>query len=263
MAYSYLIGWKSLDVWYYGVRYATSCEPDDLWKKYFTSSKSVAAFRSVNGDPDVVEVRRIFDSKKSVLLWEETVIRRLGCVGDPRWLNRQNGGRNFSNPGCPRSVECRAKISAKYQERLSDPVWKQKCVERARAASSSETAKGKISEKAKTRFEDKEWKERVHDASHRTSDYRSQASVRQKARLKDPEYVEKHLKSVNNELYRLKQSEDTRRRSQDPNYEAMRSEAMKKALSDPKTRQLMSDRAKASTAKRLETRRLNKLVSAN
>ena len=37
--YTYLIGWTNYDMWYYGVRYTKDADPNELWKKYFTSSK--------------------------------------------------------------------------------------------------------------------------------------------------------------------------------------------------------------------------------
>lgn len=60
--YTYLIGWKALDRWYYGVRFAKNAKPIDLWKTYFTSSRSVRDFVKVNGDPDVIEIRKTFRS---------------------------------------------------------------------------------------------------------------------------------------------------------------------------------------------------------
>lgn len=36
--FTYLIGWSKYDKWYYGVRFAKGCNPDDLWNTYFTSS---------------------------------------------------------------------------------------------------------------------------------------------------------------------------------------------------------------------------------
>ena len=47
--YTYIIGWSSLNKWYYGVRYAKNCKPEDLWKTYFTSSKHVKEFLTGNG----------------------------------------------------------------------------------------------------------------------------------------------------------------------------------------------------------------------
>lgn len=49
MPYTYIIGWPSLNKWYYGVRYAKNCQPDDLWKSYWTSSRHVSAFRLLHG----------------------------------------------------------------------------------------------------------------------------------------------------------------------------------------------------------------------
>ena len=66
-SYTYLIGWEKLDRWYYGVRWANKCEPeDDLWVHYFTSSKKVHEFRKKNGEPDVVKMTRglIFVKKR-------------------------------------------------------------------------------------------------------------------------------------------------------------------------------------------------------
>ena len=62
LPYTYLIGWKSLNLWYYGVRISKNCNPSDLWVTYFTSSKYVAETVKTHGDPDVVQIRKIFDN---------------------------------------------------------------------------------------------------------------------------------------------------------------------------------------------------------
>ena len=31
--YTYVIGWKDVDKYYYGVRFAEGCQPSDLWEK--------------------------------------------------------------------------------------------------------------------------------------------------------------------------------------------------------------------------------------
>jgi hypothetical protein len=51
------------------------CHPNDLWKSYFTSSKHVHEFREKYGEPDIVQVRRIFEDKESAIAWEEKVLR--------------------------------------------------------------------------------------------------------------------------------------------------------------------------------------------
>ena len=89
--YTYLIGWSWLDKWYYGVRYAKGCHPTDFWVTYFTSSYVVDEFRKTHGEPDVVDVRKIFDSSDKARLWENRVINRLNVLKSPKFLNRRGG----------------------------------------------------------------------------------------------------------------------------------------------------------------------------
>lgn len=58
--YTYLIGWTEHNKWYYGVRFAKNCHPNELWKTYFTSSKHVISFRNTFGEPDIINVRKTF-----------------------------------------------------------------------------------------------------------------------------------------------------------------------------------------------------------
>lgn len=90
MSYTYLIGWSKLDAWYYGVRYAKRCKPSELWRTYFTSSRYVHDFRALHGEPDVIEIRKIFGTQDKAILWESRVLRRLDVIHNSRWLNRTN-----------------------------------------------------------------------------------------------------------------------------------------------------------------------------
>jgi len=63
------------------VRYARNCHPDDLWTIYFTSSKQVKVFREEHGEPDVIEVRQVFNDSLQAREWEH----------DERWLNKGLG----------------------------------------------------------------------------------------------------------------------------------------------------------------------------
>ena len=81
-------GWSHLNIWYYGSRYARKCHPDDLWTSYFTSSRHVKKFREEHGEPNIVQVRRTFQTKKETTIWESKVLRRLRVVKDKRWLNK-------------------------------------------------------------------------------------------------------------------------------------------------------------------------------
>ena len=77
--YTYLIGWSNHNKWYYGVRYAKDCHPIDLWTTYFTSSKSVLEYRNKYGEPDIIEVRKVFDDMTSAIKYETKVLKRLNC----------------------------------------------------------------------------------------------------------------------------------------------------------------------------------------
>jgi hypothetical protein len=86
--YTYLIGWPEHNTWYYGVRYATGCNPSDLWNPYTTSSKHVDAFVAEHGVPSVREIRRTFKNTIQARVWEERVLKRMKVVGNDRWLNK-------------------------------------------------------------------------------------------------------------------------------------------------------------------------------
>lgn len=88
--YTYLIGWSKENIWYYGVRYSYNCNPNDLWKSYFTSSKHVKKFRKEYGEPDIIQVRRIFNSKESAIQWEHKVLRRMKVALSENWLNKND-----------------------------------------------------------------------------------------------------------------------------------------------------------------------------
>ena len=95
--YTYLIGWSSISKYYYGVRFAKNCHPSDLWVKYFTSSKAVAEYRKLYGDPDVIEVRKTFADKHSAILWEEKVLRKLDIKHNEKMLNANVAGAIVKN----------------------------------------------------------------------------------------------------------------------------------------------------------------------
>lgn len=88
--YTYLIGWSDLNTWYYGVRYSKYAKPSDLWVTYFTSSKYVKLFRKKHGEPNVIQIRKIFDDKHKAILWEQKVLKRIDVQHDKRFLNVKN-----------------------------------------------------------------------------------------------------------------------------------------------------------------------------
>lgn len=100
--YTYHIGWKDLDIHYYGVRYAQDCDPSDLWNPYKTSSQYVADFVEIHGTPDIIQVRQTFESSvdpvMSARFWEIRVLKRLRAVEKDNWLNKHDSMSPPINP---------------------------------------------------------------------------------------------------------------------------------------------------------------------
>lgn len=259
MAYTYLVGWSRLDVWYYGVRTAKASSPADLWVTYFTSSHRVKAFRAAHGEPDVVQVRQVFDNREAALRWEERVIDRLDAVWSPRWLNAQNAGRAFNSgpDGRPRSEACREKIRAKRLALLADSEFAGRAAAHCKEFTSRPEVKAKISAKAKERFADPEWKAKWLEA-RRSPEWLGSQSASTKRFMADPARRANYDKAMQSDDYRAAKAEESRLRFTDPAYRKRVSDAMKAKLSDPAVRAAMSERAKASTAKRLASREANK-----
>ncbi len=87
LPYTYLIGWSDLNLFYYGVRYARRCHPDDFWKTYFTSSKVVHETVEGIGDPDIIQIRETFDCPEKARKWEHRILLRMNVVYNDKWLN--------------------------------------------------------------------------------------------------------------------------------------------------------------------------------
>ena len=89
--YTYLIGWRQLDKWYYGSRVANKKPPsEDLFCEYFTSSRIVKTMVKRYGLPDVIRIHKVFDSKELCREYEVRFLNFVGVCGNPRWLNENN-----------------------------------------------------------------------------------------------------------------------------------------------------------------------------
>ena len=110
MAYTYLIGWSKLNKWYYGVRFSKNCSPNDLWIKYFTSSKYVKEYRKNNGEPDIIKIRKIFESSEKARNWETRFIKKVKAVSNNNWLNKTNNTDKFYSEG---------ELSSEHKKKLS------------------------------------------------------------------------------------------------------------------------------------------------
>lgn len=89
--YTYLIGWSAHKIFYYGAQWGRSANPTNLWTTYFTSSKAVLKYREEFGEPDIKQIRKIFESAEICWTWENRVLQKLGAKNNIHYLNRSNG----------------------------------------------------------------------------------------------------------------------------------------------------------------------------
>ena len=52
--------------------------------------------REFYGEPDIIQVRKIFNTEQSAYTYEQKVLRRLAVLNDEKWLNKCIGGKYFS-----------------------------------------------------------------------------------------------------------------------------------------------------------------------
>jgi hypothetical protein len=100
--YTYIIGWRTHNVWYYGSESAQitkQAHPSNLWTTYFTSSDVVTLFRQQHGEPDVVRVVKTFESAYDARAAESQYLTRLNAAQRPNWLNQHNGADKFHTSG--------------------------------------------------------------------------------------------------------------------------------------------------------------------
>lgn len=74
LPYTYRIFCIPTREYYYGVRYAQTCHPDEFWITYFTSSKTVHRLIEEYGTHAFIfEIRRTFISQSAAIKWEHRV----------------------------------------------------------------------------------------------------------------------------------------------------------------------------------------------
>lgn len=118
--YTYLIKFIPTGQVYYGVRWANKVAPeDDLWKRYFTSSKYVKELIDEYGSEWFeYEIRRVFDDVDKARKWEEQVLIKMNVLNEDKWLNKNNTiainamkGENHPMHGKTHTKEVREKLS--------------------------------------------------------------------------------------------------------------------------------------------------------
>src|SRR5574343_51513 len=99
ICYTYLIGWSELDKWYYGRRTAINCHPSEFWITYKTSSKIVKKFVKAHGDPDIIQIRKTFDTIEKCKYHESKVLRCMKVSKSVRWLNIREADEKWDTTG--------------------------------------------------------------------------------------------------------------------------------------------------------------------
>ena len=90
MPYIYLIYSKTLKMYYVGVRYAKNCNPNDLWVKYFTSSKTIHKLIELYGKEDFkYKIVKIFKTAEEAILQEHQYT--LKAIKKEKYLNIKAG----------------------------------------------------------------------------------------------------------------------------------------------------------------------------
>jgi hypothetical protein len=100
--YTYIIGWKSLKVYYFGSEsgiVTKTANPANLWNTYFTSSDLVSQFRFEHGEPDIICVVRTYTSAGEARAAEAAYLTRINAADRSNWLNQHNGTGKFHTSG--------------------------------------------------------------------------------------------------------------------------------------------------------------------
>lgn len=118
--YTYLIGWSHHNIWYYGAQWNKQSSPKALMTTYFTSSKIVKQFIHSHGLPDIIQIRKIFNSTQKCKTWESRVLRFF--LGDSRFLNVNNnlGGNQFDSSN---KVTVRDQNGKTFMTSIHDPLY--------------------------------------------------------------------------------------------------------------------------------------------
>lgn len=265
--YTYLIGWSQLDTWYYGVQFGTGCHPDKLFfeekrskQSYNTSSRYVDRFVKEHGQPDIVQIRHIFETPKAALNWESTVIRRMGMVKSSRFLNKRDPRGKFHTSG-PLSEETKLKLRKPKKPRIiSDEEHQQRS-----AAAKELNARPEVIKKHKETQNNQEWKERHSEIMKEIC---NRPDIREKNRQIQlivqnlPEVKEKRKETISTPEWKERQSEIMKEVQNRPEVNAKRSKSLIEANKNQDSKDRRSKAAKEAQ-NRPDVKEKRKEVNSN
>lgn len=116
--FTYLVRHIPTNRVYYGVRYSSRSNPNDLWTTYYTSSKQVHKLIDEYGvDSFEFEIRRTFSDSEKAKKWENTVLRRINARGHHQFINVSNNSPRRMSYG-PMSNNAKHKLSTSRKETI-------------------------------------------------------------------------------------------------------------------------------------------------
>lgn len=214
--YTYLIGWQEQQKYYYGVRYAKNCSPEDFWTKYFTSSPAVSAMRLKHGDPDIIEIRKTFSTREQARQWETRVLTRMKVVIREDFLNKNDAPAPPINNRVM-TAETKEKIGSANRGKPKSEAHKQK-IREARAKQVN-TRKGvPTSEEGKQKIREARAKQITTDETRR--------------KMSESRSGEKHW------TYGKPRSEETKQRIREANLGKVLSEETKQKMRGPRIKEI-------------------------
>jgi hypothetical protein len=99
--FTYVLKFKPTEQYYYGVRYAVGCNPDNLWNTYFTSSDKIHELIDKFGkDSFTYKITKTFNSSKEAVEHEHKFLSRVNAMHNGKFINLSNGqNSDFTNKG--------------------------------------------------------------------------------------------------------------------------------------------------------------------
>jgi hypothetical protein len=87
--FTYLLKHIPTNKYYYeDFNFKKGCHPNDLWTKYFTSSKKIKGLiRRYGKKSFIFEIRKTFKTQKQAREWEHKVLRRMKVIYRDDFLN--------------------------------------------------------------------------------------------------------------------------------------------------------------------------------
>lgn len=202
--YTYLLSWTSLDKHYYGVRHAKRCSPKDLWVSYFSSSKEVKKYKKLYGDPDIIEVRKVFESGDVARLWEQKVLKRLNAARSDKWLNKNNSDGKFYNKGHTEDTKQKLSILNMGKKWSIEAIQKRELTKKSKGIRTNvgreltTEHKNKIKKSMEGRVLTPEWKAKIgasNKGKTRSAEQKEANSLKHKG-IKKPPRSEEHRRNL-------------------------------------------------------------------